>query len=144
MGVKFYTGSLTAVLNTITSRIEDKAIKKLESSAIKVQELAVEYAPVDEGNLEDSIKVSNTESSGGDTVVDVFVDGDVPSSDGGKVSDYANKIHEGRFKQLGPKSQQKAASSGKAVGPKFLERAGEELTEEIFAEIFNEVRKNIK
>jgi hypothetical protein len=74
--------------------------------------------PVDEGNLEDSLKVKKVEGSRRQQW-EVYVDGSMPD-DTGKytVGDYAPRLNEDPTWNPGPKSEAK----GPQVGPKFMER----------------------
>ena len=97
-------------------------------------------APIDKGNLEDAIMV--TDSGGGRNdlgqfvrkSVDVFVDGDHPANGMHTVGEYAMDMHEnltpyGDLK-LGPLSQAKQAGSPVIVGGGFIERAVEQIFEQ--------------
>lgn len=140
MGVKI-TGVLSTVqrLESLTEDYGDRARRALEKGAKDVQELAQRQAPVDEGNLEAAIKLDH-DYQGVNRRKRFFVyidDGmPVPGSPGKTVGDYSILMHEnlapyGTF-GLGPRSQEKqAANPDVTVGGKFLERAGEELADEI-------------
>ena len=75
-------------------------------------------APVEHGQLENSIKITNSNRR---QTWSVYVDEDMPD-DTGKytVGDYALIMHE-RFYSLGKDSRDKAAGNGKDVGRKYLE-----------------------
>lgn len=106
----------------------------LDSGARDIQELARLQAPVDIGALEKSIKMDSfrdENSSSGRKAFIVYVDLDEPADDGKVVGDYAEMMHEGEY-DLGPRSEAKqSANPGVIVGPKFLERAIDELEDDI-------------
>lgn len=98
----------------------------------KMHELAVSYAPVDKGNLEEAIQLESTRSGvHGRTVVTLFVDESFEATDSKTVGDYLTLIHEGLAPygsgafNLGKKSKAKR-DAGNDVGGKFLERAVDE------------------
>jgi hypothetical protein len=113
--------NIRARLTQTGGRIVKSINDQLEREAKGIQELARDYVPIDEGNMEAAIKI---ESKNRRQLWAVYVDKNMPD-DTGKytVGDYLNFLHEGiPDYSLGPKSLAKAAQ-GKAVGRKFLERA---------------------
>jgi hypothetical protein len=99
----------------------------LNKSAQEVQRRAKAYVPVDEGNLEDAIKLERRDDqTSGRRMLVIGVDMATPAGLSKTVGDYAIFIHEGVYK-LGPKSVEKANRTGVQVGPKFLERAMQEM-----------------
>ena len=125
------------MLENIVRKTTRKALAAMRSGAKDIRDLAIKQAPVDEGNLEQSITIS--EDDGGINRrkrMYVFVDEDmaVESRPGATVGDYAAEMHEGTY-NLGPLSQEKQDSQSALVGPKFLERAVDELEDEIVGEI---------
>jgi hypothetical protein len=127
---------LVASLKNTAERSSAGVRQALGEGAKEIQELAIKYAPVDEGNLENSIKVDNpvdVESRHGRKMYMVYVDLDQPAKDGKVVGDYAEKMHEDFSYDLGPKSAAKEAALGVMVGPKFLERAVDETMPKIEA-----------
>ncbi|WP_374335525.1 HK97 gp10 family phage protein [Methyloversatilis sp.] len=121
----------------------------MQEAGKEIQKRAVEYAPVDEGDLENAIKYS-AERTGrrGRVMVFIFIDEDMPTSDGKRVGSYARKMHEqlapygtGRY-NLGPKSREKR-DAGADVGGKFLERAINELRGKVYERV-DQLVKRIK
>lgn len=139
MGLKI-SGShaLKRKLENYKKRSNEKAREALKNGGRMIRDVAREMAPVDEHNLEKAIKSQVVRNSGinGRNTVDVFVDEDMPGSHGHGVSvgDYALIMHEGRgirWHELGDNSKEKDASSMYRVGEKFLERAADEMEEEV-------------
>ncbi len=116
----------------------------------KIEELAREFAPIDEGNLEEAITYE--EDRGGINRrlrVRVFVDEDYPGSNGAAtVREYAMIMHERLYNpetgdgemKLGPMSREKAAS-GALVGGKYMERAYKERAESLFSRVIRIIKK---
>jgi hypothetical protein len=125
MAMKFTTGKTpTVVLSTLSAvdkRMTEAAQDEFNSGAMQIQAAARQFAPVDHGDLEAAIKVSDPVRSGSNAVSrTIYIDTNgLTRTD---VADYAPVMHEGSYK-LGPKSQAKAAALGVMVGPKFLTRA---------------------
>jgi hypothetical protein len=116
--------SLQSKLRLMQAVVPKKGVTQLQKGAEKVAKLASMYAPVDEGNLEASIKAGKVNNTVGPAEVSVFVDTGmlVPEKPGVMVGDYAWMMHEGVY-NLGPKSEEKEDELGVEVGPKFLTRA---------------------
>lgn len=136
----------------LVARVDTTARKRVTSKLYKkaqdIQTLAIKMAPVDVGNLEQSIKIRpenpgrmRDEETGRFTrqEIEVYIDMDmpVPERPGKTIGDYAYEIHEhlepSGPKQLGEKSREK--SSGAEVGGGFLTRAMEELAEGLIGEL---------
>lgn len=124
----------------------EKAVRgasiQMKKEAIGIRDLARQMAPIDEGDLEKSIIVTD-EGGGRDESTGRFlrkyfaigIDENATSTDrtGNTVSvaSYAYLMHEylapyGNVYQLGPKSRAKQAGSSVVVGGKYLERAAAE------------------
>lgn len=134
---------ITGVKSTLVNlrRTEQRTTKRLlrlmRDSAEDIRDLAREYAPVDEGNLEEAIEVAEgTERFLGRTR-NVELVGVNPDKLGEGYQRYKYRydiaMHEGSY-NLGPLSQAKAAANGKQVGPKYLTRAWKELEPNIKAD----------
>ena len=95
----------------------------MEASMLAVQKEAKERVPVEHGNMEAAIKISNTGLRKGWAV---YVDMMAPD-DTGKymVGDYAEFLHESIY-TLGPLSLLKQRSVNPKVGRKFLENPFQE------------------
>lgn len=119
-------GAVMANLVNIQTRATSAAKRKMERIARDVAADARDYAPIDEGDLEGAIVVAEdktfaaTGRSRTRYTVGVDESRDVNRGDG-RLGIYAVEMHEGSY-ELGPRSREKAAR-GKAVGPKYLERA---------------------
>lgn len=135
---------LLVSLQQTGQRAERGVAGEIRQGAEDIKDLAVMQAPVDEGNLENAIKVE-VDRSGirGRVQAYVFVDGDEDAGDGKKVEDYATRIHEGVY-QLGPRSQTKNAAVGGGVGRKFLERAVDELAPGIINRVRNAMKRILR
>lgn len=129
---------LMAVLERAGNDAANGAEAELKRGALEIQKLAIAYAPVDEHNLENAIKVDLDErDSKGRFKKErhyyVYVDENAPGTGGKPVGEYATIMHEeltpygSGFYQLGEGSRNK----GGAVGGKFLERAFAEKTKHI-------------
>lgn len=139
-------------------RLDTTAKKRVRRSLIKkahrIRDLAERMAPVDEGNLEASIKVRGDEEGRERdelgrfmrTEVEVYVDTDmpVPERPGKVVGDYAFEIHEHLTpmgpKQLGPRSLAKQNGQSEQVGGGYMERAALEVDGEIDHELVDILR----
>ena len=134
---------LLVSLNNIADRSSRGARSELQKGAIEIRNLARRMAPVDEGNLEESIKEGSFRGVDGRNVYTVEVDETVVSSTGGVVGDYAERMHEGDY-HLGLKSEVKQAGNPDIyVGRKFLERAMEDLDDEIKRKVEAKVSQGI-
>jgi len=122
-----------------------RVVRELYKQALKTRDLARKFAPVDEGNLEEAIKVHPDElgvkrdafGRFARTEVEVYIDMDMPidGRDGKTVGDYAYIQHEwltpyGPWK-LGEKSVRKQNGQSEQVGGGFLERAAQAIEDEI-------------
>lgn len=137
---------LIVSIEQIGKKAVDHAIRRMGSEAEKIRDLAIEYAPVEHGGLEEAIIVDEDRSGiNGRKVFYVLVDETAPELDedgsptGRSVGQYAEYMHEGTDYKLGKRSQEKNAS-GK-VGPKFLERAADEREDEVEQSVYNAVRE---
>jgi hypothetical protein len=109
-------------LRNIGDLVDINARKTMHRAADRIVELAKKMAPVDEGNLEESITAKVTyEGPKRRLAIDVYMK---PEVNGVNVEAYATRMHEGSYK-LGPKSQIKQAGQSEVVGPGFLTRAAE-------------------
>ncbi len=122
-----------------------KTSKALKQSATEVQKLARKFAPLDRGNLEDAIQViggNKVSRAYAQYFVGVNESHPVPERPGHTVGDYALEMHEGEY-DLGERSQEKARNLGVEVGPKYLERALEELEKPIIENFQAVVKETI-
>ena len=116
--------------------VGDKARTEMGKGAKKIRNLARLQAPFLDGNLEKAIKIE-TEYGGinGRKRFTVYVDESmaIPGRSGATIGDYAVRMHEGVY-NLGKKSLQKQ-SAGVIVGRKYLERAADDLGDEIARQV---------
>lgn len=90
--------------------------------AMTIKEIGEDQAPLDTGELEQAFDLRMNRLRSDRTLFNIEVGGFV---DGVDVSAYAWVMHESSYR-LGPLSQIKQSRVGRAVGPKYLERAFEE------------------
>ena len=142
MSIKVYgMEELQFLIRQTGARASRGVIDKMREQATEARDLARKMAPVDEGNLEEAIKVEEV-AGGRDELgrfvrnsIQLYVDGDMvlPENPNRTVGDYAMEIHEHQTPYgpipLGEKSQQKQEGQSEVVGGKFLERAVEEKLE---------------
>lgn len=146
MGVKV-TGveSLLTRLHQVGEHAVKGVSDEIRRGAYEIRDLAREFAPVKEGDLEDALSIEvNQQDVNGRLQAYVYVDESHYSrkSKTGTVGGYAMRMHEGFYK-LGPKSKAKDGGTG-LVGRKFLERAVEELAPEIMERVNNKIRKMLR
>lgn len=146
MGVKI-EGVEKLLLNL--RQIGEHAVKgvsdEIRRGAYEIRDLAREYAPVDEGNLEEALSIEiNRDDINGRLQAFVYIDVGhaARKSVTGDVGGYAMRMHEGFYK-LGPKSRAKDGGR-RRVGRKFLQRAADELSEEIMARVQAKVARYLK
>lgn len=120
-------------LRNVADRVPSNARKNMTRGADRIVRKAKLYAPVDEHNLEESIRQERTYTdsqgasvvSGGRVAIKISVGGTV---NGVNVDEYAARIHENYDEEHPGKGTQakRDANPGVHVGGKFLERALEE------------------
>lgn len=123
-----------------------RVVKSLYAQALKLRDLARKFAPVDDGNLEKAILIHPERLEGAirdergrfaRQEIEVYIDMEmpVPERPGKTVGDYAYVVHEHVTpygpKNLGPLSELKQAGQSEIVGGGFLERAAEEIEEQL-------------
>lgn len=155
MGVKVTgIGDVSDMIMRLEATTRRRAVKKLQEKGVEMRDLARKMAPVDDGNLEQAIKM-RPETIGerprdelgrfARTEIEVYVDVDMPIPDrpGKVVGDYAFEIHEHLTPagplQLGPRSEEKNQNNGGVeVGGGYLDRAAAEIEKGLDA-AFNEI-----
>jgi hypothetical protein len=143
-----------ALLEAAIAQIGERAIKgmsaKMRRVAIRMRDLARQYAPDKTGLLQDEIHYSSIPGKRGRLSFVVWIDLDAARRNahkrGGTLKDYAFIMEDnllpygsGPF-NLGRGSIAKAAT-GKKVGGRFLQRAFEDATRNLEAEMAVEVRR---
>jgi hypothetical protein len=142
--VKFNAAQLEASLQNLADMAAKNASETLRKTAIRIRDLAREYAPVDTGLLESNIEYAAFKDERRRNVFVVYINLDAVNEKSHKdLGDYAwimeEELHPfGRQKsrlyfKLGKKSALKAAS-GRKVGGRFLSRAIQEGTKQMVAE----------
>lgn len=143
MTVQFDPGVLEASIRNIADRASKDAAKVMRKAAIRIRDLARDYAPRKTGTLEKAIDYGTIKDPGTRrNVYVIYIDLDMDSASGKKqVGDYAKIMEEqlepyGRGKyNLGVGSAMKAILEGKKVGGKFLERAVREGTDRLVGDV---------
>lgn len=143
MTVQFDPGVLEASIRNIADRASKDAAKVMRKAAIRIRDLAHDYAPRKTGTLEKAIDYGTIKDPGTRrNVYVIYIDLDMYSaSEKKQVGDYAKVMEEqlepyGRGKyNLGVGSAMKAILEGKKVGGKFLERAVREGTDRLVGDV---------
>jgi len=141
---------LEFTLNQIGERAQKGMAARMRTSAIKIRDLAREYAPEKTGLLADSIDYAAVQDGRRKAYV-VFIDLGAGRLGGkaGQVGDYADIMeyqlrpfgNQGKPFHLGVGSLLKAAATGKRVGGRFLKRAVDEGLKNLMSELNDEVRR---
>lgn len=137
MGLKILGVKETLVnLRRTEQRTHKRLLRLMRRGAEDIRDLSREYAPVDEGNLEEAIEVGESVENFMGRSRNVEFVGVNPDKLGEGFTKYKYRydiaMHEGSY-NLGPLSQAKAQASGKQVGPKYLTRAWKELEPDLIA-----------
>ncbi len=111
------TNELKAALRHAAGVVPDAARKQMHRGSDRIVANAKKFAPVDDGDLEASIRKDKTYGEKGRLQIDIV-------AGGGVTERYAVIMHESDY-QLGKKSQAKQAGQSEIVGSKFLERAAD-------------------
>ena len=107
-------------LAELHAEMPEAAGEELAQAAEEIAQGAIKRAPVDTGNLEESIYAQRISA----TAHRVVVDPETSGTRHGKTheSDYAAQMHEGNY-NLGEKSLQKQRGQRERVGRQYLRRA---------------------
>lgn len=133
MKFNFNPAALEASIQNIADMASRGASEEMRKAAIKIRNLARDYAPMDTGTLERAIDYATIKNPATRrNVFVVYIDLDKPHPSGGVVGDYAFIMEQ----QLHPYGRQSGkihfdldfgsqikAGSGLKVGGRFLERA---------------------
>lgn len=109
-------------LRNIGDRVKENARKTMHRQADKIVDIAKQMAPVDEGNLEDSIRKRVGYEASSRLAIDI----EISTGLNARLDVYATVMHEGRY-NLGPKSVEKQGRVPYRVGRRFLVRAADEV-----------------
>ena len=132
--IDFNPGQLEANVRQVAERAVKGMHLKAKRRALKVRDLARDYAPVKSGLLERNIEMATYKEAGRNTYT-VYIDLDAARYSGnGELGDYVWLMEEelrpygsGKY-NLGIGSLLKKAATGKRVGGRFLRRAVQELS----------------
>lgn len=148
--MKYNAQQLEYLLNQVGERAVKGMSERMRKCAIRVRDLARDYAPIKTGLLEQSIDYKVIRDGRRNAYV-VFIDLDASRFSGeGVLGDYAWVMHQQLHpygRQIGEKRYDLGrlsalkAGGGKRVGGRFLSRAIKDGTKELFTELVNEVRK---
>lgn len=147
MGLKVIgLSSVRSRLIRTESKTNKASLRVFRAGAAQILKRAKEYAPVDEGDLENSLeKIENRTGSHRRTNIQIGVN---PNKLGDGYSVYGFRYdvrqHEDTSLGRGPKSQEKAERIGKNVGPKYLSRALKDFEKDVDESIKKAVRDAIK
>lgn len=131
-------GKVVIELGHLGERVVDNARKTMHAAAKRIEKKAKLNAPVDEHNLEDSIRIERYTVERGRLALEVVAGGEV---NGVNVDDYAALMHEGDY-NLGPGSIAKQqANPDVVVGRKYLERARDEEEETLDEKMIHALRR---
>ena len=156
MGIRLTlnVAQLEANIENLAKQASKNASRSLRRSAIRIRDLAREYAPFDTGTLEESIKDGVAVKNGRNTYV-VYIDLDMIRPKVGRdrekfVGDYAwimeEELHPYGRQKAGRryfKATKKSLSRGKKVGGRFLARAVRDGKLDVFENALTEVRRTL-
>lgn len=153
MRVKFNPRLLEASIENIAERATKTASAEMRKAAIRIRDLARDYAPVKTGLLQREIDYMTVKNQARRNVFVVYIDVDAVDPKGKALGDYAwimeEQLHPfGRQKgerryTLGKGSREKAASTGKKVGGRFLARATKEGSKNLLAIVNGAVARSL-
>lgn len=147
MGLKvdFDVNSIIQTIRLVGRDANDAAYNVLKLEGREIRDLAREYAPIDEGDLEMAII---TQPRKGENLVYVGLDPRRLDEHGRSVAAYGTLMHEfqgiggkgGAHFGLGPRSQRKDAGRG-VVGGQFISRAVKERLKHVFSNALIAVKR---
>ena len=153
MKVKFNPRLLEASIENIAERAGKSASAEMRKAAIRIRDLARDYAPVKSGMLQREIDYMAIKGANRRNVFVVYIDVDAVDPKGKALGDYAwimeEQLHPfGRQKgerryNLGPGSRAKANRTGKKVGGRFLSRAIKEGSKDLLAKVNGAVSRSL-
>lgn len=147
MNIKFNPAQLEASIKNMADTASSNASRTMRRAAIRIRDLAREYAPIETGTLEKAIDWTKIPGPDRRWVYVVYIDLDrsVPGGSNHQVGDYA-WIMEQQLRPYGNKGKPYnlggtptsgsigKAASGKKVGGHFLSRAIKEGTKDLVAQ----------
>lgn len=145
--LKWNARQLEANLQQVSRAAMANGARSLRRIAMRIQKLAQDNAPIDDGELENAIKIEERTDGNRRKAFTVYVDGNEPAGDDKTVGDYA--ILQERYLtpagkwQLGDGSQAKR-DGGKDVGGRFMDRAVKKGAERAVQDVGNEMRAMFK
>lgn len=145
MGMRWRSNVDTTLRNSY-ERSSHAALRALRRGATVMHRAAINNAPVDEGTLEDAIRIEESRGEKNRIQIRLFVDESVPVPGRLRktVGSYAIRMHEGVYK-LGELSREKQMSlPGVKVGRKYIERAVDDNIEETERDIRKAVDKALQ
>lgn len=126
--------NIRARMKLVSDVVINEVSQQLQKEADKIRDKAREYAPLEKGNLMNAIKSGQTNK----TTWVVFIDAGMSDDTGKyKVGDYAFRLHEDTSWKPGPLTTSPR-------GPKFLERAYEELAKNFQRRMADATRRGLK
>lgn len=147
MVIRFNPGQLEASISNIAKKATTNAARSLRRSAVRIRDLAREYAPRDTGTLENSIEYGTVAGPNSRKVFVVYIDLDATHPDGGLVGDYAwimeRELHPHGRRATGRPDYHTRAKRGSKVGGRFLSRAIKEGSKMMLENARTEVTKTL-
>jgi hypothetical protein len=147
MKIKFNVPALEASIHNIAEKASSNAARSLRRAAVKIRDLAREYAPRDTGTLENSIDYGTTTGADKRKVFVVYIDLDAMHPAGKPVGDYAwimeQQLHPHGRRAPGGLDFHTRAKSGPKVGGRFLSRAIKEGTKMMLENARTEVSRTL-
>lgn len=136
---------LQALMRDLAGRVPKQARKIIDRGADKIVKEAQLNAPVDEHNLEESIKKekSYTQEDRRRLKVEIVAGGNV---NGVNVDQYIMLVHE-NYESLKPGPgtlAKRAANPGRYIGSKFLDRAVKDMMPKIQAQMVEAILRELK
>lgn len=130
-------------LRHTADRVADSARKTMHRGAANILKEAQLNAPVDEHNLEKSLRIERTTGIRGRLELTIVMGGFVGNVN---VDRYAVEVHEHYSSMgVGPGTQAKRlANPGRYIGEKFLERAAKDGEAKLLAAMISTVKKEWK
>lgn len=135
--------ALVLQLRHVSQTVPDKARKTMHRAADRIVKEAKLNAPVDDKELEDSIRKEISYEARGRLKIDIVMGGMVRGVD---VDRYAVAIHENYEAYKAGKNTiaKRAANPGRYIGSKFLTRAGDKEKDKLMQDMITTVQGALK
>lgn len=126
-----FARTISTQIRQMGKRAAKHGVEFMRDAADEIVEIAKDYAPYDEGKLEEAIERRPEENRdatmGGRRMIGIWVNPEMPGSGGEPVGKYAQRVHED-MQPYGDINRGKGTiAKGPQAGAKFLERAIEDV-----------------